>query len=127
MCAPLNGELEIVITNTKDNQGVVQILLFKDKEGFPDSPEKAFKSLSVPVENNQAQITVSDLPDGTYAISTFHDPDADGKMRKGLFGIPKDRYGFSNNASGTMGPPSFEDAAFEITQGKKNQINIKLK
>lgn len=127
MSAPLNGELEIVITNTKDNQGVVQILLFKDKEGFPDTPDKAFKSLSLPIENNEAKITLSELPDGRYAISAFHDSDGDGKMRTRMFGIPKDRYGFSNNARGKLGPPSFEDAAFEVTQSKKKQINIKLK
>ena len=29
-------------------------------------------------------------------------------------GIPKEQFGFSNNARGTFGPPSFESASFTL-------------
>jgi uncharacterized protein (DUF2141 family) len=121
------SELQIVITNTKNDQGLVQVLLFKSKDGFPDVPEKAFKSFQSKIENNQASISLSEIPKGKYAISAFHDTDGDGKMRTGMFGVPKDRYGFSNDAKGRMGPPSFEDASFVVSGDKKEKILINLR
>ena len=41
-----------------------------------------------------------------------------------FFGVPREQYGFSNNARGFMGPPSFEDAAFSL-EGK-TEISISL-
>ncbi len=121
------NDLEIVITNTKSDLGTVQVLLFDNKEGFPDTPEKAFKSLQGNIQNNEVKLSLSGIPEGKYAISAFHDSDGDGKMKTGLFGIPKDRYGFSNDAKGIMGPPSFEDAAFTVSGNSKKEIRINLR
>jgi uncharacterized protein (DUF2141 family) len=41
-----------------------------------------------------------------------------------LFGIPKEPYGFSNNAKGFMGPPSFEDAKFVLDHDKTIFIEV---
>ena len=41
-------------------------------------------------------------------------------METGLFGKPKQGYGFSNNPSSTFGPPSFSSAAFEYRGGGLN-------
>jgi uncharacterized protein (DUF2141 family) len=38
--------------------------------------------------------------------------------------VPREQYGFSNNARGFMGPPSFPDAAFSV-EGK-TEISISL-
>ncbi len=123
----VQSELEIVISNTKNDQGVVQVLLFESSDGFPDAPEKAYKSFQAEIKNNQAKISLSAIPKGEYAISAFHDTDGDGKMRTGIFGVPKDRYGFSNDAKGRMGPPSFEDASFKVFGDKKEEVRINLR
>jgi uncharacterized protein (DUF2141 family) len=38
-------------------------------------------------------------------------------METGLFGKPKQGYGFSNNPSSMFGPPGFSSAAFEYKGG----------
>ena len=38
-------------------------------------------------------------------------------METGLFGKPKQGYGFSNNPSSIFGPPSFNSAAFTYDSG----------
>ena len=38
-------------------------------------------------------------------------------METGLFGKPKQGYGFSNNPSSTFGPPGFDSAAFTYKGG----------
>ena len=35
-----------------------------------------------------------------------------------LVGMPTEGYGFSNDAAGSFGPPAFEAAAVEVTEGK---------
>ena len=62
-----------------------------------------------------------ELPAGTYAIGLF--VDANGVMDRNLFKIPKEQYGFSNNARGTFGPPSFEDAPFYLKDDLKIEIS----
>jgi len=76
--------------------------------------------------NWKRPITLDNHPEGTYALSVFHDSQNTGKLRTNAFGVPRDGYGFSNNATGTFGPPSFEKASFKVTAGK-NQVDIDLR
>lgn len=127
---PNPPQLEIVITGMLSEEGFVQVLLFDNPKGFPDQPEMAMRSFTVPIQKSdqglEARLSAENLPAGKYAVSVFHDHNGDGKMRKGPFGIPKDKYGFSNNVFGLMGPPSFDKAAFEM--GKEDRrITIVLR
>jgi len=123
---PTNSQFRITFTHLPHNEGSVHVLLFNQPEGFPNNPAKAYRSFKIPISDGKAELSISGLPVGTYAISTFHDHDGDGIFRTGAFGIPKDPYGFSNNARGMFGPPSFEKAAFSLKEGPKN-ISIRLK
>lgn len=119
-------DFTLTVTNVKNEQGVVRVLLFKSEDGFPSDVNKAFQNASVPIKGDKATIVFKDIPEGTYAISVFHDSQNTGKLRTNALGIPRDGYGFSNNASGTFGPPKYQDAAFKITTSQ-NELTIKLK
>nr|MBI1230980.1 DUF2141 domain-containing protein [Cytophagales bacterium] len=121
---PENANLSLTITNIGSSAGVIQLLIFNQADGFPDTPSKAYKILKLPIQQEKANAVV-ELPEGTYAISAFHDHDRDGKLRTGAFGIPKDAYGFSNNAKGFFGPPAFEKAAITIESGSM-ELEIRL-
>ena len=58
-----------------------------------------------------------ELPPGTYAVGIFHDANLNNRLDNYFFGVPRDQHGFSHNARGFMGPPSFEDTAFSL-EGK---------
>lgn len=118
--------LTLNVTHVKNDQGLVRVLLFKGETGFPDDEAKAFKSASVKIKDGKAVIDFGLVPEGTYAISVFHDSQNTGKLRTNSFGIPKDGYGFSNDAMGMFGPPHFEKASFKVTAGKNN-VSIKLR
>lgn len=121
-----SAKLTLTVNKVKNDKGVVRVLLFDKAEGFPDVVENAVKNASVKITGDKAVITFDDLPAGTYALSVFHDSENTGKLRTNAFGIPRDGYGFSNNASGTFGPPSFEKAAFKVNAGD-NKVSIDLK
>ena len=46
-------------------------------------------------------------------------------MDTGLFGIPSEGYGFSNQAGGAFGPPGFDSASFVFERsGQTLEIRI---
>lgn len=55
---------------------------------------------------------------GMYAAMLFHDENGNGEFDRSPNGMPLEGYGFSRNAKGNYGPPSFEAAAVEIKAGK---------
>jgi uncharacterized protein (DUF2141 family) len=59
-------------------------------------------------------VTVPDLPPGRYAVAAYVDNNRNGKQDKNFLGVPKEDYGFSNEARGRFGPPDFAEAAFDI-------------
>ncbi len=106
-------------------KGNLRIGIFK-KEGFL-KPDKAVDGKIVPVTNSNMQISFKNLPSGTYGVAVVHDQDKNGKLSTNLVGYPIEPYGFSNNKFGSFGPPSFNDAAIKVEEGKKTEIKIKLK
>lgn len=121
-----SGSLTLTIQNIPEQRGVVRILLFNQAAGFPDDVEKSYKQANVKATGKSVQVVFEDLPKGQYALSVFHDVMETGKLRTNALGIPKDGYGFSNNATGSFGPPSFSKASFSVTTGK-NQHQISLR
>jgi len=59
-------------------------------------------------------VRVGGLAPGRYAIKSFHDVNGNGKMDTNPFGMPTEPFAFSNNAKGSMGPASWEAAAFTV-------------
>ena len=56
----------------------------------------------------------------------MHDENKNRRMDKGMFGIPKEGYGFSNDAMGFMGPPGFDKAKFRCDRDSVH-VTIRLR
>ena len=65
------------------------------------------------------------LPVGVYAVSFYIDSNNNQKLDFNFFGVPIEQYGFSNNAMGFFGSPSFDEASFRID--KEIKITIKAR
>jgi uncharacterized protein (DUF2141 family) len=76
--------------------------------------KKTFKGYAAEVTDTSLEFSV-ELPEGEYAISVYHDANDNNKLDTGIFGIPSEGYGFSNNVKGFMGPPSYEKTKFSLT------------
>ena len=66
-----------------------------------------------------------DLPTGTYAIGVFHDVNGNNSLDTNFLGIPKEQYGFGNDATGSFGPPSFDEAAITVSKGATHTIILR--
>ena len=68
------------------------------------------------------------VPIGEYAITLYHDENGNEKLDKNVFGIPKERYGFSNNEYGPHGSkPKFKKAAFKTNNEEAALVDIELR
>lgn len=94
-------------------EGELRVAMFDSKEAYTKEPVLA---VVLPVEGDEVEWNVPDLPYGEYAIAVYHDKNTNGKLDTNFLGIPKEDYGFSNNARGKFGPASWEDAKFSISK-----------
>ena len=114
--------LKITVNNFKNIKGKLQVCLTDKKEDFLKQCDYA---KTVAVRNNTISLKIANIKTGVYSVSLFHDENNNGVLdTKGLFGIPSEPYGFSNNPRTTFGPPSFENCTFLIDGDKR--IYIKL-
>ena len=100
--------VELTVTGIKPSVGVIRVAIFAGVDGFPDH-EKATKKVVVQPDG-ETVTTRLDIELTTFAIAVYQDADNNGTLTKGALGIPKERYGFSNNARGQFGPPTFDQA-----------------
>jgi uncharacterized protein (DUF2141 family) len=82
------GNIVIEINGLKNSDGQVGILLFSREEGFPMDHTRAVKWMFAGINRNMCRVTLEHIPYGLYGVSVFHDENADGKLRKNIFGIP---------------------------------------
>ncbi|MDR2926843.1 MAG: DUF2141 domain-containing protein [Cytophagaceae bacterium] len=65
------------------------------------------------VDTQEVTAVIDSVSAGCYAVVIFHDINDNGKLDMGAFG-PTEPYGYSNNAKGQYGPPSFADCAIKV-------------
>ncbi len=118
--------LSVAITGLKNSQGQVRFSLFNSAEGFPGSGEQAIAKGSASAADAPPIFTFENLQPGQYAAAVFHDVNGDGILNRGLMGIPREGFGFSNNPKILMGAPSFKRAAINVDSGCL-EICIQLK
>lgn len=120
-----SGRIEVLINNVRSANGIVGVALFNAKKGFPDKSSMAIEGRSVPA-GKICKVIFENVPYGAYAVSVLHDENGNGKMDKGVFGIPKEGFGVSNNPEIKMGPPTFAESRFDLNS-RELTLNIGMK
>lgn len=116
--ASAQAELQVFVSQIPSSNGVIKLAVYDSDRTFLS--EEYFLTAESPVNGKQeVKITLSKLPFGTYAISVYHDENGNGQLDKKIFGIPKEAYGFSNNARKKFSPPEFKDAMFLLSSEKQ--------
>ena len=124
---PAATSVTIEVTNLRSNTGTVLVALYDKADKFPhDAANNAVGRKKAPIVNKTASVTFTNLPPGKYAVALLHDENNNMRMDFNLVHMPKEGYGFSNNAKGRMGPPDFNKAAFDLGNAPKT-VAIKMK
>ncbi len=107
------GIITVRVTNIKSIKGELYVALYNSEGSFMN-PEEASQKIIIPVTEAALSVTFENVDAGIYAISLFQDKNNNGILDTHPNGIPLERYGFSNNAKGKFGPPSFTEASFSV-------------
>ena len=114
--------LRIEVASFENTKGVLRVCVTDQKDDFLKSC--AFSKV-VTVEDDTVSLKIENIEKGNYAVSVYHDENNSGILETGgVFGIPLEPYGFSNNPNMTFGP-SYKKSVFKMASDKN--ISIKLK
>ena len=123
---PSQPGIHVEILGIRNSIGAVACALFEAPEGFPTGYLRfASNIMMVKVRATKATCDFENVAPGTYALAVIHDENRDGELQSNWMGVPKEGYGFSNDAKGSLGPPSFEAASFSYN-GQSLQMTIAL-
>lgn len=125
LCFGANAQntITIKVKNVQKRSGTIVADLCKSADKFMDESIKKI-TIAIP-SDGEVVVTFPNVPKGVYAVRLYQDLNKDGKIETGIFSIPLEPFGFSNNASATFGPPSFGEASFSVVQNYALSIDLK--
>lgn len=117
-------QISAPISGLRNDTGVVRCGLYAAAETFPKAGQESWGVIAR-IKGRQATCVFNGVKPGTYAIAAFHAENNEVQMQYGLFGKPKEGYGFSRNPPSSMGAPRFDAAALEYAGGART-VPIRL-
>lgn len=118
MLLAANAPLVVDVQNVRNARGHVRIDVCPQASFLGDGCRW---HASVPARAGTTTVTIDDLPPGDYAIQAFHDENGNDEMDQGLFGIPKEDFGFSRDPKVVFSAPKWKDAMFGHGAGAQRQ------
>jgi uncharacterized protein (DUF2141 family) len=113
--APGNGAAKLVLEATTMHNAVGEV-------AFTVYPDDKSRFLSKGGKLVRARVSAGTpracfwLKPGYYAVAQYHDENSDHNFNRTLF-MPKEGFGFSNDAPTSVGLPSFEAVRFVLPAG----------
>ncbi|MEC9459160.1 MAG: DUF2141 domain-containing protein [Pseudomonadota bacterium] len=128
----VKAETLVVEIISEFKEGPILMAVYNEKKFFgktksneKTNPDHVLVGAKGLIKDYKAKLEFN-IPFGNYALAGIHDLDNNGMLSGNFLGIPKEPFGFSNNARGNFGPPKWEDCL--ITFDHENQIiSINLK
>ena len=118
--------IHVKIPNIRNSTGTISCALFESPEGFPGKFLRfATNIMAIKIRESEARCYFADIPPGMYAMAVVHDENMNGKLDTNWMGVPKEGYGFSNNAEAVLSAPSFSAASFQY-DGQNIDMTIRL-
>jgi uncharacterized protein (DUF2141 family) len=119
---PPNGTIEVAVAGVRNASGQVKADVCTRATFLKNCPWTGL----APAHAGTVIVEVHGVPPGRYAVQAFHDANNNGECDLGLFGIPREGVGFSNDALRGFSKPKFDNAAFDFNGGRQ-RIVLKLR
>ncbi len=119
---PQAAEIFVTVQNVRNGDGSIRLVLFDDPERFPMGGWTM--EVAVPARTGETIAVFEGIEPDTYAMIAYHDEDDDSNLDTFLR-IPREGFGFSNDAKVKLGPPTFGEASFVVEiEGARLTISI---
>ena len=100
--------LTLEVRGIENVVGKLYVAIYNSQETFMKKPLAGF---AIEVKDKVVSIPCKGLPAGTYAFSMYQDENG--------------KFGFSNDAEGVMGPPSYEKCSFTFSEDTTLVVHLK--
>ncbi len=123
---PGHGMLLIEVVGLRGSEGTIRAALWDAGTGFPSEVEHAWRRATAKITDAESHVQFEGVPYGRWAISLYHDENANEELDRNFLGIPTEGFGASNNRGGRFSAPVFEKATFRLEEPKK-VLSIQLR
>ena len=106
-----------MVEQVRNGDGWITVQLYNDQAEAFLSRKGRIQQVRVAAEEGATKVTLKAPEAGTYAIVIYHDENANTDLDTTFIGYPTEGFGFSNNPTLFLGPPSHDEAAFEVASG----------
>jgi uncharacterized protein (DUF2141 family) len=121
----VQSHVRLEITGVRSDKGKVQVCMTARPDRFPKCQgDREAHTRSVPASDT-VSLDFGHVAPGRYAIAVLHDENDNGKVDRVLGMMPKEGFGFSRDAPVRMGPPSFNQASFQVSADVEQTIRMR--
>ncbi len=103
---------------------MVRLALYNDPDKFPKR-SGSIAGGDVAAVKGSVVYVFRNLPPGLYAVAIYHDANANRRFDKNALGLPREGFGFSNDARPVFSAPGFDAAAVTL-KAPRTRIKISL-
>lgn len=118
------AQVIVEIVGLHSDKGRVLVALYCGEAGFPGEIKKACASQVTRSQGKRARVTFDGVAAGEFAVSMFHDENANATLDRNFLGIPKEGWGTSRDAKASFGPPKYADARMTLRAGERKQVVV---
>jgi len=119
------GSLTVRVTGVSAEETPLRIAVYASEGTWLDESAAAYKTV-LTGGGREREWRIERVPAGEYAVAVFHDANRDGMLNRNLLGIPREQYGFSNNARGAFGPASWRESRVAVA-GDTTEVAIAVR
>lgn len=117
------ANLTLTIQEIRTSEGNIRIQVLPSEAAFAGDAPPA-RALVLPAVPPEVSVTLDGLASGSYGVRLMHDVNGNEELDTNLVGMPKEPFGFSNNAPIRFGAPKWDAIKFDV-EGDTSQT-IKL-
>ena len=122
-CVAAGGDIKVKVEGVRNAEGVLQVILYSSAEGFPEDHTKAVAVGQAKAKAGTVTVTLKNVKVKRGAIIVLHDEDSDQKLKKNLFGVPREGVGASNWLK--FGRPKFANAVIDLKAGQVVPVKLR--
>ncbi len=119
--------IEVEISNIRSAEGQILLAIYTDRESYENEEPFAEKFIDKGGMKDGVLMVELDLKAGTYGFTLIDDENSNGEIDYKLIRVTREGFGFSDFYLTKLRKPSFDDFKFEVKQGEKKKVEMKIK
>ena len=123
------GSVAVSVEGVSSDKGTVYGAIYISTDGFPEDKELAYTyefAAAADASDGIILLNFPSVPAGWFVVAVLHDKDGNEELSFNPFGVPKEKYGFSQNPDSLFGPPAFDDAAVFLEPGEAKRLVLTI-